>query len=91
MSTLSYAGINETVAAVTGERQRVGHGPLRIDKLDRRQFMKLTGLVGGGLMLTFTYCHVRPRRAARCSRTAMSASTRTASFSMPRTPRSAKA
>ena len=54
MSTLSYAGINETVAAVTGERQRVGHGPLRIDKLDRRQFMKLTGLVGGGLMLSFT-------------------------------------
>ena len=54
MSTLSYAGINETVAAVTGERQRVVDGPLRIDKLDRRQFMKLTGLVGGGLMLTFT-------------------------------------
>ena len=54
MSTLSYAGINETVAAVTGERQRVVDGPLRMDKLDRRQFMKLTGLVGGGLMLTFT-------------------------------------
>ena len=54
MSTLSYAGINETVAAVTGERQRVVDGLLRIDKLDRRQFMKLTGLVGGGLMLTFT-------------------------------------
>ena len=60
MSTLSYAGINETVAAVTGERQRVVDGPLRIDKLDRRQFMKLTGLVGGGLMLTFTL----PRAAA---------------------------
>ena len=54
MSTLSYAGINETVAAVTGERQRAVDGPLRIDKLDRRQFMKLTGLVGGGLMLSFT-------------------------------------
>ena len=54
MSTLSYAGINETVAAVTGERQRAVDGPLRIVKLDRRQFMKLTGLVGGGLMLSFT-------------------------------------
>ena len=54
MSALSYAGINETVAAVTGERERVGNGPLRIDKLGRRQFMKLTGLVGGGLMLSFT-------------------------------------
>ena len=54
MSALSYAGINETVAAVTGERERVVNGPLRIDKLGRRQFMKLTGLVGGGLMLSFT-------------------------------------
>ncbi len=54
MSALSYAGINETVAVVTGERERVGNGPLRIDKLGRRQFMKLTGLVGGGLMLSFT-------------------------------------
>ena len=54
MSALSYAGINETVVAVTGERERVVNGPLRIDKLGRRQFMKLTGLVGGGLMLSFT-------------------------------------
>ena len=54
MSALSYQGINETVDAVTGERQRFVDGPLRIDKLDRRQFMKLTGLVGGGLMLAFT-------------------------------------
>ena len=54
MSALSYAGINETVIEVTGERQRTPDGPMRIGKLDRRQFMKLTGLLGGGLMLSFT-------------------------------------
>ena len=54
MSALNYLGINETVDAVTAERTRVADGGLRIDKLDRRQFMKLTGLVGGGLMLAFT-------------------------------------
>ena len=54
MSALSYQGINETVAAVTGERERIADGPFTIAKLDRRQFMKLTGLVGGGLMLSFT-------------------------------------
>ena len=60
MSALNYQGINETVAAVTGERERIADGLLRIGKLDRRQFMKLTGLVGGGLMLSFTL----PRAAA---------------------------
>ena len=60
MSALNYQGINETVAAVTGERERTVDGPLSITKLDRRQFMKLTGLVGGGLMLSFTL----PRAAA---------------------------
>ena len=60
MSALNYHGINETVAAVTGERERIEDGLLRITKLDRRQFMKLTGLVGGGLMLSFTL----PRAAA---------------------------
>ena len=60
MSALNYQGINETVAAVTGERERIADGPLSITKLDRRQFMKLTGLVGGGLMLSFTL----PRAAA---------------------------
>lgn len=60
MSALNYQGINETVAVVTGERQRIADGPLSITKLDRRQFMKLTGLVGGGLMLSFTL----PRAAA---------------------------
>ena len=60
MSALNYQGINETVAAVTGERERIADGPFTIAKLDRRQFMKLTGLVGGGLMLSFTL----PRAAA---------------------------
>ena len=60
MSVLNYQGINETVAAVTGERERLPDGPFSITKLDRRQFMKLTGLVGGGLMLSFTL----PRAAA---------------------------
>ena len=60
MSALNYQGINETVAAVTGERERIPDGPFGIAKLDRRQFMKLTGLVGGGLMLSFTL----PRAAA---------------------------
>ncbi len=60
MSVLNYQGINETVAAVTGERERIPDGPFSITKLDRRQFMKLTGLVGGGLMLSFTL----PRAAA---------------------------
>ena len=54
MSALSYAGINETVIEVTGERQRTPDGAIRIGKIDRRQFMKLTGLLGGGLMLSFT-------------------------------------
>ena len=53
MSALSYRGINETVAEVTGARQRPADGTISIGKIDRRQFMKLTGLVGGGLMLSF--------------------------------------
>ncbi|MCY4012361.1 MAG: molybdopterin-dependent oxidoreductase [Gammaproteobacteria bacterium] len=60
MSALNYQGINETVAAVTGEREQIADGLLGIAKLDRRQFIKLTGLVGGGLMLSFTL----PRAAA---------------------------
>ena len=62
MSALSYAGIAETVDEVTGGGPLTG--PLRIDKLDRRQFLKLTGLVGGGLMLSFTL----PRAAANDGR-----------------------
>ena len=52
--SLSYAGITEIAETVTGERQQVGGQSWRIDKVDRRQFMKLTGLVSGGLVLAFT-------------------------------------
>ena len=61
MSALNYAGIAETVDEVTG-----GGPPAvapRIDKLDRRQFLKLTGVVGGGLMLSFSL----PRAAANAT------------------------
>ena len=54
MGKLDYTGISEIVAAVTGERQlddRVGAA--EVVKLDRREFLKLTGVVGGGLMLAF--------------------------------------
>ena len=54
MSALSYAGIRETVDAVTGASSHAVADAVRIDKVDRRQFLKLTGLVGGGLMLSFT-------------------------------------
>ena len=57
MSALDYTDIGDVVPRVTGERA-VGAGEgtpvdVRIGKLDRRQFLKLTGLVGGGLMLSF--------------------------------------
>ena len=59
MSALSYAGIIETAdEVVNGGRPA---GALRIAKVDRRQFLKLTGLVGGGLMLSFSL----PRAAAK--------------------------
>ena len=56
MTKLNYRGIHETFAEVNGERAGgiASAGALRIDKIDRRQFLKLTGLVGGGLMLSFT-------------------------------------
>ena len=57
MTGLNYADIGDVVPTVTGERRVVAdaYAPddVRIGKLDRRQFLKLTGLVGGGLMLTF--------------------------------------
>ena len=57
MTGLNYADIGDVVPIVTGERRVVAdaYAPddVRIGKLDRRQFLKLTGLVGGGLMLTF--------------------------------------
>lgn len=57
MSTLNYADIGDVVPTVTGERTAAvaeGVSGLRVGKLDRRQFLKFTGLVGGGLMLSFT-------------------------------------
>ena len=57
MSALNYSDIGDVVPAVTGERIGTGDDAsvgVRIGKLDRRQFLKLTGLVGGGLMLSFT-------------------------------------
>ncbi len=60
MSALNYQGISETFDAVNDERHLVAGAPVKIGKLDRRQFLKLTGLVGGGLMLSFAL----PRAAA---------------------------
>ena len=56
MTTLDYADIGDVVPNVTGERAGAAGASVevRIGKLDRRQFLKLTGLVGGGLMLSFT-------------------------------------
>ena len=59
MSALDYSGIHATYAAVTGARE-ADAAPPGVAKLGRRQFMKLTGLVGGGLMLSWTM----PRAAA---------------------------
>lgn len=56
MNTLDYSGIATVVPTVTGYPGGSSGivGDSTIVKLDRRQFLKLTGLVGGGLMLTFT-------------------------------------
>ena len=57
MTALNYADIGDVVPTVTGEHtpDSDANAPadLRVRKLDRRQFLKLTGLVGGGLMLSF--------------------------------------
>ena len=58
MTALNYADIGDVVPAVTGEHAMASDAnattDLLVGRLDRRQFLKLTGLVGGGLMLSFT-------------------------------------
>ncbi len=46
----------EATAELPGEVSEAiaAPGRTRIDRIDRRQFLKLTGLVGGGLILSFT-------------------------------------
>lgn len=57
MTALNYADIGDVVPTVTGEHAPTSDAnasaDLRVGKLDRRQFLKFTGLVGGGLMLSF--------------------------------------
>ncbi|MCY3860206.1 MAG: molybdopterin-dependent oxidoreductase [Gammaproteobacteria bacterium] len=56
MTSLNYDGIAEIVDTITSSREELNNAstPLRIVKLDRRQFLKMTGAVGGGLMLSFS-------------------------------------
>ena len=58
MTALNYADIGDVVPTVTGEHAMASDAnattDLLVGRLDRRQFLKLTGLVGGGLMLSFT-------------------------------------
>ncbi len=62
MTSLSYAGINELAEAVNGQRIHSSSlDEFRVVRLDRRQFLKLTGVVGGGLMLA----SVAPRAHAQ--------------------------
>ena len=56
MTSLNYEGIAEIVDTVTSAREDLNNvgAPLRIVKVDRRQFLKMTGAVGSGLMLSFS-------------------------------------
>ena len=55
MTSLNYDDIGNMVDTVTSAREDLNSVavPLRIVKVDRRQFLKMTGAVGGGLMLSF--------------------------------------
>ena len=54
MANLNYESIDEVVDQVTrGRASAVNANDVQMFKLDRRQFLKATGLVGGGLMLSF--------------------------------------
>lgn len=55
MTQLNYSDIGDLFEAVSGTRNDVNQTSVlpRIVKLDRRQFLKMTGAVGGGLMLSF--------------------------------------
>ena len=60
MSTLNYAGIEDVVDAVTAAKETaLPLGSLQVVSLDRRQFLKITGVVGGGLMLGFATPKIR--------------------------------
>ena len=61
MTTLNYQGIHDTFDAVNGVRTAASDALASIAKVGRRDFMKITGLVGGGLMLAFTL----PRASAK--------------------------
>ncbi len=56
MTTLNYDDIADVVDTVTAGREDAiaTSSQIRIVKLDRRQFLKMTGAVGGGLMLSFS-------------------------------------
>ncbi|MCY3541684.1 MAG: molybdopterin-dependent oxidoreductase [Gammaproteobacteria bacterium] len=60
MSTLNYDGVNEITEFFT-RKSLAGDATLsaQIFKLDRRQFLKLTGMVGSGLMLGFALPRAR--------------------------------
>lgn len=60
MSTLNYGSVNEVTDFFTRKSQaKDATQSVQIFKIDRRQFLKLTGMVGGGLMLGFALPRAR--------------------------------